>query len=309
MGRFAQGPRTAAGLRQAISYFERAIALDSTFAEAFAGLADSHFLLANYGYLPPSESFPLGKAAAQRAVELDPFSGAAFTSLAWAEYIFEWRWEAAEEHFRKAIELGPDYARAHQWYAGLLNTLGRFNEALLHGRRAQELDPLSPGVAQTLAWILLASGRAEDAVQHLQELASLKPDVPLLHRDLGLAYVAAGSYDRAVREFAVADSLAEEGTMYRAWLGFACGLVGDSARAYSILDDLMSLAEAQYVPSMEIAQVLLGLGDKDRAFQWLDQALGERDDHFLRTEYLPLFDPIRDDPRFVELVRRVGLPD
>jgi serine/threonine-protein kinase len=309
MGRYEQNHRTGEGLRRSIGHFNQAIEQDSTFADAYAGLADSYTLLANYGLLQQSEAFPVCRSAAQRALELDSLSAEAFTSLAWVKYSYDWDWEGAERDFLRALELSPDYPRAHQWYAHLLATLGRFDEAEFHARASRDLEPLSSSASNALTWILNGQGKTEELFEILTEMVEMEPEVPLRHRDLGITLLNQGFGQAALEEFQLAESLATEGTMYKAWLGFAYGSVGDSTRAHSILQELLRLSELAYVPSMEVAQIYLGLGDRDNAFRWLDRAYEERDDLLLRLGFFPLFDGIRDDPRYTDLVRRMNLPN
>ena len=303
--RYFWNKRTADGLKIALAYFKQAIEEDPTYAQAYAGLADSYDLLGDweYGVLAPSEAYPKAKAAAIKALELDNTLSEAHTSLAFSMDVFDWNWDAAEKEYRRAIELNPGYATAHHWYADHLSEMGRNDEAIAEMRNAAHIDPLSLIISADLAGILLVARLDDEAIEQSRKTEDLDPNFAIAHLELGQAFVEKHSYNDAISEFQKAVELSGGSASCSSNLGFAYALSNQRTEAAKILKDLTARSNRN---GAEIALIYVALGDKDHAIKWLEQSY---EDHFnpsiLRR---PAFDPLRSDHRFQNLVHRIGLP-
>lgn len=306
-GRFYWNKRTAEGLEKGIEYFQKAIDSDPGYALAHAGLADSYNVLASYSALAPHDAFPKAKAAATRALEIDRKLAEAHTSLAFVKFGYDWDWSGAERAFKRAIRLNPGYPHAHNFYAVLLAALGRFDDALAHVRNAQELDPLSLPINTNLGWLLYLARRHEEAIEQYQKAIDLDEGFPLAHRRLAQSYELTLRYSEADAEYQKALALSGEDIELITARGHFHALVGEPDKAREVLNDLERLGAARYVPSYLVARIYLGLGDIDRMFELLYKALDERYGYLAYLDVEPMFDPIRSDPRYEELVGRVGL--
>jgi len=304
-GRYFWNKRTADGLKRAVDYFDQAIEKDPNYAQAYAGLADSYALLGDweYGVLAPSEAYPKAKAAAIKALELDNALGEAHTSLAFSLDVFDWDWESAEKEFRRAIELNPGYATAHHWYAWHLSEMGRNSEAIAEMRKAENLDPLSLIISADVAEILLVAHLNDEAIAQSRKTVDMDPNFAIAHYELGQAFVQKHSYNEAIGEFQKAIELSGGSVPCTSNLAYAYAVSNKRNEAVKILNDLKTRSTRN--PS-EIALMYVGLGEKDQAMKWLEKAYAE---HFNPSILLrPAFDPLRSDPRFQNLVRRIGLP-
>jgi len=304
-GRYFWNKRTADGLKRAVDYFDQAIEKDPNYAQAYAGLADSYALLGDweYGILAPSEAYPKAKAAAIKALELDNALGEAHTSLAFSLDVFDWDWESAEKEFRRAIELNPGYATAHHWYAWHLSEMGRNSEAIAEMRKAENLDPLSLIISADVAEILLVAHLNDKAIAQSRKTVDMDPNFAIAHYELGQAFVQKHSYNDAIAEFQKAIELSGGSVPCTSNLAYAYAVSNKRNEAVKILNDLKTRSTRN--PS-EIALMYVGLGEKDQAMKWLEKAYAE---HFNPSILLrPAFDPLRSDPRFQNLVRRIGLP-
>jgi TolB-like protein/DNA-binding winged helix-turn-helix (wHTH) protein/Tfp pilus assembly protein PilF len=304
-GRYFWNKRTADGLKVALAYFNQAIEEDPKYAQAYSGLADTYALLGDWGYavLAPSEAFPKAKAAAIKALELDNTLGEAHTSLAFAFDVYDWDWESAEKEFRRAIELNPGYATAHHWYAWHLSEMGRNSEAIAEMRKAENLDPLSLIISADMAEILLVARSNDEAIEQSRKTIDLDPNFAIGHYELGEAFVQKHSYDEAIAEFHKAIELSGGSVPCKANLAYAYAVSNKRSEAVKILNDLKTRSAGN---ASEIALMYVGLGDKDQAMKWLEKAYAE---HFNPSILIrPAFDPLRSDPRFQNLVHRIGLP-
>jgi serine/threonine protein kinase/tetratricopeptide (TPR) repeat protein len=305
-GRFHWNKRTLEDLQQSIDFFQQAIQKDPRYALAYAGQADAYALIEDLDVLPAREVTPKVKDAAGKALALDPNLAEAHTSLGWAEF-HDWDWAAAEKEFSRALELKPSYAIAHSWYGEYLMALGRYDQALTELNRARELDPLSPITNLDLALRLYYSHQYAQAVQQCEKtLVGDSLFVPA-HLCLGRAYEQTGAAARAVDEFQKALELSEGGTDELAALGHAYAVSHREAEARKILQQLIDRSQQTYVQPVWLAAICLGLNDRDQAFMWLQKAYQDRSAWLVNLKADPMFDPIRSDPRFVDLVRRVGL--
>jgi len=310
-GRFYWNKRSPEALHKSIDYFQEAIERDPGFALAYSGLADTYALLGGPeagGDMPPNEVLPKAKAAALKAMEIDPTLAEPHVSLAHAMYFYDRDWAGAEREFKRAIELNPNYPLAHHWYAIYLTVVGRQAEALTEIKRAQELDPLSLSINAWLGRILNLAGHPDQAIEQLRTTVELDPSFFLAHYRLGLVYEEEGKYDEAVSEFMQVLRLPGGKALGMTALAHTYAVVGKRAEAQKTLDQLLQLSRQQYVAPGLIAIIYVGLGEKDKAFAWLDEADKARDLNVVRLNIEPRFESLRSDPRFANLVRRIGPP-
>jgi TolB-like protein/DNA-binding winged helix-turn-helix (wHTH) protein/Tfp pilus assembly protein PilF len=307
-GRYFWNKRTADGLKKAIDYFDQAIEKDPNYAQAYSGLADSYALLGDweYGVLAPKEAFPRAQAAATKALELDNLLGEAHTSLAFSLDLFDWDWQSADREFRRAIELNPSYATAHHWYAWHLSEMGRNSEALAEMRKAENLDPLSLIISADVAEILLVAHSYDEAIQQSRKTIDMDPNFAVAHYELGQVFVQKHMYNEAIAELHKAIELSGGSTTCTSNLAFAYAVAGRRNEAVKIMKDLTNRSNHVFSNAPEIALIYVGLDEKDQAMTWLEKAYAE---HFNPSVLLrPAFDPLRSDPRFKDLVRRIGFP-
>ena len=305
-GRYFWNKRTADGLKKAIEYFNQAIEKDPKYAQAYSGLADTYALLGDweYGVLAPKEAYPRAKAAASRALELDNTLSEAHTSLA-SLGMFDWDWQSAGEEFRRAIELNPGYATAHHWYAWHLNLLGRKSEAITEMRKAESLDPLSLIVSADLADVLFVARLYDESILQSRKTLDMDPNFAVAHFELGQAYVQKRMYREAIAELQRANELSGGSTTCTSSLAYAYAESGQRDEAVKILKNLTKHSNG-FSNAAEIALIYAGLDEKDQAMAWLEKAYAERFNPSILLR--PAFDPLRSDPRFQDLLRRIGLP-
>ena len=303
-GRYFWSRRTEEDFRKAIAAFGDAIAADSRYALAYAGLADCYSLLGIWGAAPPRETFSQARAAARRAVALADAPGEAHASAALVAWVYDWDWTGAEQGFRRAIALNPSYATGHQWFAYYLASRGRFDEATERIRRAQELDPLSVSIAADVGEILCWSGRFAEAVAQLQAALEMEPRFALAHNVLGMTYLRSGRLTEGVAELERAVYL-DEGPRMLSMLGYGYGIAQRPRDVESVDRKLKALSARRYVSPFAFALVRAGVAENDRAFDWLERAYRERSDTMAVLRVYPLLDGLRRDRRFADLVRRV----
>jgi TolB-like protein/DNA-binding winged helix-turn-helix (wHTH) protein/Tfp pilus assembly protein PilF len=306
-GRYFWNKRSEEGFRKAIASFEQAIAADPAYASAYAGLADCYNLLDEYSIRPSADSFPKAKAAANKALELDPTLADAHASLAYATMYYDRDWVGAEKRFRRAIELNPSDVTAHQWYGEFLVAMGRFDDATAEMKKAQQLDPFSLVVNSALAFSFHYSRQYDLAIEQYRKVIEMEPGFVVGHYGLGLAYEQKKEYERAQAEFEKAIALLGGETDAIAAIGRVQALQGKKAEARRIVGRLRSLARRKYVSPVNVAVLLLSLGENDEAFQWLEKAYQERYGWLIFLRVDPRFDGVRSDPRFNELLKRIGL--
>ena len=306
-GRFFWNKRTANGLTTALAYFQQAIEEDPAYARAYSGLADTYALLGDWQYsvMSPKEALPKAKAAAMKAVELDASLGEAHTSLAFCLDGFDWDFQAAGKEFQRAIELTPGYATGHHWYAWHLALGRRYDEALVEMRKAQNLDPLSLVISADLAELLaLAHAYDESIIQSLKTL-ELDPAFGLAHNHLGEAYLEQHQNQQAIVELQKAVSLSGGGATCIANLARAYAASGRTRDAVDLLNDLKGRSSPLHSYASEIAVIYAALGEARQAMDWLERGAAERFNPGVLLR--PGLDPLRSEPRFVDLMRRVGL--
>jgi TolB-like protein len=307
-GRYYWNKRTIEGLKEAINYFKQSISIDPSYAESYSGLADSYALAGDWanGILPPSEAFPLAKAAANEALALNDRLGEAHTSLAFVLDLYYWDWGAAEKQYELAINLNPGYAVAHEWYAWHLLFLGHAAEGMFEMRRAESLDPVSPIIRSNLADALTVSHLFEESVRQSRRTLALDPNFAVGHFHLAEALVQERQYEAAIAEFQQAIELSGHLALFDANLAHAYALSGRRADALKIAKDMEARLDLNPAANARIALIYVGLGDLDQAMNWLNKAYDARFNPAILMR--PTFDPLRSDARFRELRRRLGLP-
>jgi TolB-like protein/Flp pilus assembly protein TadD len=307
-GRYFWNKRTAEGLKAARAYFDQAIEEDPKYAEAYSGLADTDALLGDWQYavMTPKEALPKAKAAAIKALELDSALGEAHNSLAFCLDGFDWDFDSAGKEFRRAIELNPGYATAHHWYAWHLSLLGRNEEAITEMKKAQNLDPLSLIINADLAELLVIAHFYDESMRQSRKVIEMDPNFAFAHNQLGQAYLQNHMPGEAVAELKTAVQLSGGSPTSLANLARAYVAFGNRSEAEKILSDLKNRSNPNYSYSPEIAMIYVALGDKDQAMNWLDKGYEDRFNPGVLLR--PGFDALRSDPRFQNLVRRIGLP-
>jgi TolB-like protein/DNA-binding winged helix-turn-helix (wHTH) protein/Tfp pilus assembly protein PilF len=306
-GRHFLARRTAEGMNKAVEYFQQAILRDPQYAQAYAGLAATYDVLGTYEVLPPDKIFPLVKQAADRALQIDGTLAEAYAARALALSTYERNWVAAEQDFQRAIKLNPNYATAHHWYAEQLIGLGQAGRAIAELKRARELDPLSLPINSTLGRVYYDARRYEEAIEQCTKTLELDPHFSMAHWCLGQCYLAGRRYREAIDELELANTLGTT-PLIISDLGCAYAASGHVAKAKAILQTLEQKTHSSYVSPYLIAVIHCALGEKGKAFGWLERAYDERDS---RLSYLLVdsrMDPLRSDPRFQDLLRRAGFP-
>ncbi|MFL5245350.1 MAG: protein kinase domain-containing protein [Gemmataceae bacterium] len=308
-GRYFWNKRTAEGMKKGIDYFRRAIEIDRTYALAYAGLADSYYLLALYGFVPPREAMPQAKESALKALEIDDKLPEAHATLGAISHRYDWNWAEAERRYKRAIELNPNYSTAHFWYAIYLAERKRFDSAKAESQRAQELDPLSPMASTMLGWSFYIARQYDPSIEQYKKALEIDPYFWVAHHYLARAYFQKRMYEEAIAELQKANTLSPSTPWVIAELGYAQAVSGNRKEAQAALDDLNNLAKGRYVPAFLFALVYSGLGEKDRAFAWMEKAYENRCLVFAFLEIEPMLDGLRSDPRVKQLMSRVGLVD
>jgi len=306
-GRYAWNKRTSDGVVEGIKYFEDAIAADPSYALAYTGLADSYALHIDYRNVPTHEGFEKAKFYARKAIELDDTLAEAYASLAWSLFIYDWDWDGAGKEFRRAIELDPRYATAHQWYAFMLASQGKFDEALLEAHTAQENDPASISVRRSLGYTYLYARKYQQARYHLDRAIAMNPTAEETYRIQGLILTLDKQYSAAERVLREALALAPEcGSYTKATLAYSLACTGDRSYAKQVAAELEAKTNTEeYVSPVEVAIVHIALGDKERALDWVERAVDDRRGWAAYLRVNPILDPLRGEPRFEAIVRRM----
>jgi serine/threonine protein kinase/tetratricopeptide (TPR) repeat protein len=304
-GRFWWNKETEDSLNKAVSYFQRAIAKDANYALAYSGLADCYYALAGLDFVAPKEAYPKAEAAALKAVEIDESLAEAHASLGFIKADYDWDRSGAEREFQRAIELNPSSPLAHHGYSFALAMMGRFDEAVAEGKRTLQLDPLSIPANRQLGYTFYFARQYDQAIEQLRRTLELDPNfIPAL-TSLGSAYLQKSMYREGIAEFEKALAISPGNTQALWRLGYAYAVTGRRAEAQKVLDELL---KKKYVPAFTMAIIYTGLGQKDQAFKWLEKSYEEHDSGpFSFVKVYPIFDPLRSDPRFADLLRRMNL--
>jgi TolB-like protein/DNA-binding winged helix-turn-helix (wHTH) protein/Tfp pilus assembly protein PilF len=306
-GRYFWNKRTEQGLKRAIDYFDQAIAIDPNYARAYSGLADTYALLGDweYGVLTPKKAFPQAKAAAIKALKLDNTLGEAHASLAFCLDLFDWDWKSAGVEFKRAIDLSASYPTAHQWYAWHLIVVGRNHDGISELRKAESLDPLSLIISSDIADALLIAHRYDESIQQSQKTIEMDRSFAMAHYQLGQAFVQVRKYNEAILELQEAVELSRGNPLCTSHLAYVYAVSGRRNEAIKTLDDLKNGSNHNGSNAADIALIYAGLNEKDQAFAWLQKAYEERFNPSILVR--PAFDVLRSDPRFQDLLRRLGL--
>jgi tetratricopeptide (TPR) repeat protein len=295
-------------MQKATEYFQQALEKDPAYAPAYAGLADSYNILAFFSVFPPREVMPKAKAAAVKALELDDNLAEAHVSLGWAGFTYDLDWPAAGKHFERAVVLDPAYPLAHSYYSLYLGALGRSEESSTEAKRALDLDPVSPAIVHYMAVQLYLARRFDEAIEQCRKTLELDPSFTPVHGTLGHVYGAKGMYREALAEYEKFATLSGGSPGSTAFVGYAHARLGQRSYAFRVLDQLRAASKQRYVPALSFAIVYVGLGEKEQAFMWLERAYDERTNSLAYFKVTAWWDPLRSDPRFADLVRRIGLP-
>jgi serine/threonine-protein kinase len=308
-GRYFWNKRTSDGIKQAIEYFQQSIRHDPNFALGYVGLADSYTALTFYNFAAPHETMPKAKESITKALALDDTLAEAHASLAHVLMNYDWNLAAAEKEFKRSLELKPDYATGHQWFAiHYLTATGRFDDAVQEMQRALELEPASLVMNTFMGVTLYYAGRYDEAIDQCRRTIEMDPNFPVAHWHLGLAYEQKQVLDAATEEFKKAISLSGGSPLMKAALGRAYAKSQKKREANEMLNELNQLAQQQYVSAYELATIYLALSNKEEAFRLLAKAYAEHSFHLVNLNVSPQFESVRSDPRFQDLVRRIGLP-
>jgi tetratricopeptide (TPR) repeat protein len=309
-GRYWWNKRNPEALQKGLQMFQQALEKDPGYAMAYVGVADSYNLLSSFGYeaMPPRETRPKAKAAALKALELDQGLGEAHVSLAQVLANYDWDFPAAEKEFKRAIELSPGYPTGHDFYAIHLMAMGRQEEAIAEARHALELDPLSLILRNRLARALRYARRYDEGIAEERKALEMDPTFYISRVILGVMLLEEGQKEEALAEFQKAREFSRGSFFDLAWMGYCQAVTGRRAEAIKTLERLKELSKQRYIPAYYFAFVYAGLGERDQAFGQLERAYQERSDFLLFLKVTESMASLRSDPRFADLVRRIGLP-
>jgi TolB-like protein/DNA-binding winged helix-turn-helix (wHTH) protein/Flp pilus assembly protein TadD len=307
-GKYYASKWTEEGFKKAAASFRQAIDLDPTYASDYEGLADVHTGEALFGLRPPTEAFPVAKAAALKALELDDGLAEAHAALGQIKLAFDWDWSGAEQELKRAIVLNPNSSTAHFYYGLFLTAMGRSNEAVRETRKALELDPLTPSMNVQLGWVLYYARRHDESIAQLRKTLELAPDFSYANMELGWNYAQKRMYPEAVMECQRAVSLMPEEQVTLGSCGNVYGLTGRRQEALNLLDRLKKVSVRSYLDPYNVAMLYDGLGDTNRTMEWLDRAYRERSSSLYALRIELFSDRLRGDPRFRDLLRRMNFP-
>ncbi len=306
-GRYFWNRRYEGGLQKGLECFQEAIAEDPDYAHAYVGLADCYNLLGFYSWIRPKEAYPKAKAAAKKALEIDNTLGEAHASLGWISTFFDWDWAGAEREFRLALELSPNYATAHEWYAIYLAVVGRFDEIEVVMKRALELDPVSLIINAVRGLLYYWMRRYDDAIAQCLKTLEMDPNYSMAYLYLEWTYSAHGMWEQAIASGEKLVAISGESPVALGFLGSTYAMSGQNEKGAEILGRLDDLSRQRYVSPYYRAMIHMGLNDKDKAFEWLEEAYLERHSFLATLKTAPMYDDrLAPDPRFHALLKRIG---
>ena len=304
-GRYQSYKYTDEGFEKGIQYFKQAVEIDPGDALAWAGLADGYYNVSDQA-LPPRDAIPLARAAVLRALALDENLAEAHASFAMIESQYDWDWAAAEKSFRRALELNPSYAIGHRYYSFYLAQLARFEQAIAEAAEAYRLDPLPPIMGTNLGWTYYLARRPDQAIAQFRKTLAVDASAAVTHYSLGLTYEQKGMFEQAIAEFRTAQAIDKDCCLN--YLGHVYAVSGKREQASRTLEKLLELSRQRHIDPCAIAAIYVGLGELDKAFEWLERAYKARSEWLLLLKVEPVYDPLRSDPRYQGLLRRIGLP-
>jgi TolB-like protein/DNA-binding winged helix-turn-helix (wHTH) protein/Tfp pilus assembly protein PilF len=310
-GRYYWNKRSGDGFNRAIGYFEEATRKDPQYALAYAGLADCYGIIGAtiYGSVPAADAAPKAKAAAVRALEIDPSLAEAETSLATAKFNYDWDWAGAAEGFKRAIQMDPGYATAYQRYSLYSISLGRFSDSFEQIKKARDLDPLSISINASFGWRLYLAREYDRAIVQLHETLEMDPNYEWAHLILGQAYEEKGEFAPAIEELRKAVELAHGSPLMISALAHAYARSGNSAEALALMAQLQARSKKEYVSPFYVATVYLGLGKNEQALTWLEKAYDDRSNGLVFLNVEPELDPVRSNPRFLSIRTKLNFPN
>jgi TolB-like protein/tetratricopeptide (TPR) repeat protein len=306
-GRYNWNKRSVEGFKKGIEFFSEAIRRDQDYGLAYAGLADCYLLLNVYNVTSADESFPKAEAASKRALSINESLAEAHTSLAVVTYRYHLRWAEAEQHFKKAIALNPNYATAHQWYGSFLAARGRLDEAVVQGKTAHDLEPFSLTIHSDYVRNLYYAGRLDEAKKESIKLKQTDPSFGRAHYELGLVLEEEGRLEEAIAEFKIALTFLPDNVAALTALGHAQGLAGKKSDAEKIISRLQELSKQQYVSPFQTAVIYAGMNERKLALDWLEKSKEERFNWLPFVQVDPVFKNLRSEERFLELSKSLGL--
>jgi TolB-like protein/Tfp pilus assembly protein PilF len=307
-GRYHWNKRSPEGLQKAVEYFQQALDKDPAYSLAYAGLADTYAYLSFFNVVAPREAMPKAKTAAVKGLEIDKALAEAHVSLGYISFTYDGDWPAAGKHFEQALALNPAYTRGHTFYPFYLSSIGRSEEALEVAKGALDLDPASPAVSHSLAVQLYLARKFDRAIEQAHDTLEMDANFAISYAVLGEVYLSKGMYREGLSALEKYSALSRSGAASLALLGYSHARLGERKESLQVMEALKAASKQSFVPALFVALVYAGLEDKDQAFTWLEKAYEER---FNRLAYLKveaLWDPLRSDPRFADLLRRVGIP-
>ena len=307
-GLFYWNKRSPDALPKSIEFFNRAIEADPAYALAYAGLADTYNLISFLSMVPPRAAMPKAKAAAAKALEIDSSLAEAHISLAYASFTYDWDWPAAVSHFDRAIALNREAAISHTYYPFYLTVAGRFEESIGAARRMVDRDPVSASLSHTLAVQLALARQFDESIEEGRRTIELDPSFAVAHDVMGMMLARQGTYGEALSELEKAVALTRGAAMVTADLGYVRARMGQREEARRILEQLAEAAKERYTPAVAFAVVHVGLGENDQALGWLEKAYEERSIRLAYSRREPVWDSLKSDPRFADLLRRINLP-
>jgi len=305
-GRYWWNKLDSEGINKGIEYFQQALAKDPNYALAYSGLADCYSSAANFGFVPPKESFPKASEAALKALEIDDTIAEAHVSSGLIKTYYDWDWSGAQKEYRRAIELNSGHARAHGLYGFTLAYLGRFAEADAEEKRALELDPVSAETNWNVGYIFALARHYDQAIDQQRKALELDPNFLPAHNQLGMAYIFNSMYKEGIAEFEKILAISPGNNVALSGLGYAYAVAGRKVEAQQVLHQMNELAKQKYVPAAYQARIYIGLGEKERAFESLEKGYEERS-LIGEIRLSPALDPLRSDPRWTDLLRRMNL--
>lgn len=306
-GRLHWNKRTEEGMKKGLELFQQALAKDPSYALSHAGVAECYNMMGFWGVLPPRDVSPKAKTSATKALEIDENLAEGHAARGWALFAYDWDWAGAEKELQRAIELNPGYATAHQWYCHLMVYQGRHSDALAEVQRTLELDPLSLVMNSNAAYVHILAHSFEEAERKANRALELEANFAPIHLFLGRVYEETGRFDEAVDAFGKSVAISGGAARYLSGLGHGYGAAGRIAEAREVLAELDAMAQRRYVSAYDFATIHAGLGEKEAVFGWLEKAYEERSTWLAMLKADSRFDPLHSDPRFQDLVRRLGL--